>query len=313
MPPPDAANALDAILGTLVRLAIIACAAVWTMMIVRWRRGQPVLPYEPRRPVPWKGLDVAFVAVLFICGSVLPVLALQTSRAWFGVPAVAAPQADEQASPHTEHPLATVLRESHSIWAIAVCVVSAIIVAPLTEEFIFRLVLQGWLESLERRLRRRIYLLRRITAGLAPIGAVALLFAAMHFREAAKQVNVNVVVFVLGASSLASLLTIAISVGWLRFSAGATLADFGIVPGKLAVDFRIGDLALLAVLAPVLAIMRVVSQLLPESVVADPIPIFFLAIALGILYYRTHRIVPSLVLHMLFNTVGVLVALAGAK
>jgi membrane protease YdiL (CAAX protease family) len=51
---------------------------------------------------------------------------------------------------------------------------------------------------------------------------------------------------------------------------------------------------------------------LPKDVVADPIPIFFLALVLGTLYYRTHRIAASLVLHMAFNATGVAIALTMA-
>jgi len=33
----------------------------------------------------------------------------------------------------------------------------------------------------------------------------------------------------------------------------------------------------------------------------DPIPLFFLALGLGYLYYRTHRIIPCIAMHALFN------------
>ena len=37
---------------------------------------------------------------------------------------------------------------------------------------------------------------------------------------------------------------------------------------------------------------------------ASPISLFFLAIGLGFLYQRTHRIVPCIIAHMLFNAFG---------
>ncbi len=85
------------------------------------------------------------------------------------------------------------------------------------------------------------------------------------------------------------------------------------MPSKIFHDVRTAGVTFLAVTAPVLAINVAASELLPKSVVSDPIPIFFLATALGILYYRTHRIVPSLALHMAFNAVGVFVAIATAR
>ena len=33
----------------------------------------------------------------------------------------------------------------------------------------------------------------------------------------------------------------------------------------------------------------------------DPIPLFFLSLALGFIYQRTHRIVPCIVVHMMLN------------
>ena len=33
----------------------------------------------------------------------------------------------------------------------------------------------------------------------------------------------------------------------------------------------------------------------------EPVPLFFLALVLGFVYQRTHRIVPSIVTHALFN------------
>ena len=45
----------------------------------------------------------------------------------------------------------------------------------------------------------------------------------------------------------------------------------------------------------------------------DPIPLFFLALVLGVLYHRTHRIAPSLVLHMAFNATSVVLFFAGSR
>ena len=43
----------------------------------------------------------------------------------------------------------------------------------------------------------------------------------------------------------------------------------------------------------------------------DPIPLFFLALVLGTLYHRTHRIAPSLVLHIAFNATAIALFFAG--
>ncbi len=50
-----------------------------------------------------------------------------------------------------EHPIITLLKEHRQPWLLALCAFSAVIVAPLAEEFFFRVLLQGWLESLAAR------------------------------------------------------------------------------------------------------------------------------------------------------------------
>ncbi|MCE5269387.1 MAG: CPBP family intramembrane metalloprotease [Planctomycetaceae bacterium] len=299
--PPVAAQIVAA---TFVMLMIAGCVTVWAIAIGRWRRGQPVIPYQPRRPAPWHGIDVAIVITMFM---VTAPLLMQLTRSWWHAPApVAAPARIDHAE--TEHPLERVLVERPSVSAVLVCVALAVVVAPVTEELLFRLLLQGWLESVERRWRRRLVALRQMTAGLLPISAVALLFAAVHYREPERG-DVTTIVRLQNVQVAASLITVIVLVWWLRFAAGATMVDLGIVRGKLMADIKLGLLAFVAVTGPIYAIWFVAQRLLPADVVTDPIPIFGLAVALGVLYYRTHRIVPAIALHMAFNTTGVVLAL----
>ena len=112
----------------------------------------------------------------------------------------------------------------------------------------------------------------------------------------------------MAAQAIGNLATIGLTVLWLRLGAGATLSDLGIVPGLWRRDVVIGLVAFAAVTAPILGSFAAIKQLAP-AVVLDPLPIFLLAIVLGLLYYRTHRILPSIVLHAAFNATSVLIAL----
>jgi membrane protease YdiL (CAAX protease family) len=141
------------------------------------------------------------------------------------------------------------------------------------------------------------------------VGLTSFLFAAMHFRAPSPRFDLDTLIFLIGVRGVASLFTVGLVLGWLRLAAGATLVDLGIVPRKLAADIRLGMLAFFIITAPVYGVLILVGNLLPGSVVADPLPIFLLAAVLGGLYFRTHRIVPSIVLHMAFNATGVVVAL----
>jgi membrane protease YdiL (CAAX protease family) len=309
--PPD-------LLGPAVMLALLlACAAAWTLIAKRSRRCRPVLPYEPRRPVPWRAADL--FALLLVYVFVPALLAPAFEWAWppprpaAGAPLAPAPQ---QASanardggragpPSTEHPMARLLEEGSGP-VVALVVVSAAVLAPVVEELLFRLLLQGWLESVERRWSRRRAWLRRLSPGVMPVALVSLCFAAFHFRAAGGELPSA---GHLAALVVGQLVTLGAVLWWLRAGLGATLDDLGLVPGLWRKDLAIGLVAFAAVTAPILIFYRAIIPLAINRVL-DPFPIFFLAVVLGTLYYRTHRIVPSIVLHMAFNTASVLMALA---
>lgn len=287
-------------------LAIWACLAAWVFVAVRWRRKQPLVPYEPRRPVPWKLFDVFVALSLYF---VMPMCVVHVACEWFGAEVTLPSVFDEDVDLDTAHPLARVLVKDPSPWAVFVCLMAAVVVAPLTEELLFRLILQGWLEASERHLRRREPRPHRLTPGLMPVMLSAGFFAALHFRSPSPQLDADALLFRIEAGSVASLLTVVLVFCWLRFNTGATLADFGVVPQNLRSDLKLGLVAFVMFTVPIYAILIAVMSLLPKDTIADPMPIFFLAVVLGGLYYRTHRIVPSIALHMAFNAAGVLLAI----
>jgi membrane protease YdiL (CAAX protease family) len=307
MNPPAPPNLPQTIVEFLVLSTIAACIVVWVRIIRRWLRRLPVLPYQPRRRVPWRTFDVILLVSIYI---LIPALVVRAAYSWFDFPRSVSSQT-AKATPKAEHPLSQALLGGHDVWTRLLCIESAVIIAPITEELLFRLLLQGWLESLGRRMRRRLRAMRWIVPGLMPITTVAVLFAALHIPG--PQESLPIVVLGLSVLCISGLLTIAATVFWLKVAAGATWADLGIVPGKLAGDIRIGLAAFLAAVVPVYMVMIGVKTRWPTSAFADPLAIFFLAIPLGILYYRTHRIVPSLALHMAFNAVGVFVAITMSK
>jgi membrane protease YdiL (CAAX protease family) len=99
-------------------------------------------------------------------------------------------------------------------------------------------------------------------------------------------------------------------VAWVRLRTRATWADFGIEPRAVGRDFGLGLAAFLAVAPPIYVLqMSLVKWVSPGT--ADPISLFFFALVLGILYYRTHRIVPAIALHMALNGTSLLFLLLG--
>ncbi len=270
------------------------------------KRRRSILAYQPRRPVPWRLFDVVIVIGLYV---IMPSCVATAARQWFGVEVDRVPRAVETVQPDSAHSLARVLVESPSASALLLCVAMAVVIAPMVEETLFRLVLQGWLEKNERQWRRRRRLLRAMPAGTISVILSSLLFAALHFRTAEPPADVPTLVRLIAVQAAANLLAFGLALGWLRMVAEASWTDIGIVPRKLWSDVKLGLLAFLAATIPVYAVFIAAKALLPDVAAADPIPLFLLAAVLGALYFRTHRVAPSIVLHMAFNAASVMLAL----
>lgn len=184
------------------QLVVLAAALVgfaWTVSFVRqrWLRGEPLVPERAHADVSWGAGDVALIVVAYLLGATLMAGGTEVSRplvdrlvgnavlslgttlaaiAWLrfqgadwaalGFPRgrcrdnvslacralglVVLPllllAAGLNAIVRYEHPIVSFLDANRSLAAATLVVVSAVVVAPLTEEFFFRRVLQGWLE-----------------------------------------------------------------------------------------------------------------------------------------------------------------------
>ncbi len=266
---------------------------------------------EPRRPVPWNGLDVLVVLGAYV----LLLWTLLFTTYWgLGIPldigkdqaAVAGknhedPSANEKTA---MHPLLVALGRRHHPGTLLLCGFAAVLVAPLAEEFLFRLLLQGWLEAAEGHWRKRIRPLRWLMRGLSPVLLASLLFAAGHIRGAEEPGNVDHLLTPLMIDGLARLLAVAFAVGYLRFRTGATAADLGFIPKKLPRDLALGLAAIACCMPLLISVQWAAGAILAafhKTFAADPVTLFFFAAVLGIIYFRTHRIAPSIVMHVAFN------------
>ena len=286
-------------------LLIGASVRVWLLIAARWFRGDRLLPYQSRRPVPWRGIDVLLVFAVFEFPLLLGLL---WAIGGGGEPSEPpAPTAAEE-EVDSQHPIVDLLSADSSGVNWLLCTLVAVGIAPIVEEFTYRLVLLGWLEADERRLRRRSPSLRALTPGALPILLVSLLFAIRHFRWAAPSLEPGELRTILVAQALWSLMTLSFAVWLLHYRSGATAVDFGFVPEKFADDVRLGLGTFAAVTAPILGLQLLLTWLLPDDFAADPIPLFVLALALALTYYRTHRIVPAITTHMAFNATAMVLA-----
>ena len=281
----------------------------WIVLCQRYLSGRRVLPaYEPRRLARWSGLDLLLILLFYL----FLIFTVQAG-AYFvekttGCELLQHADAHPAATPKqavktftTEHPLAQALKEKDAI-ALALAVLVGVIVAPISEELFFRMLLIGWLESAERRWRQRAGLLRRLPRGVLPIVLSSLMFASLHFRPAAPEAEPSNLIFSLCAAGIVGIVSTIFSLGWAHWQSGATAKDLGWAGHRVWQDVATGATAFFAIALPIFALQIDLGEyVVPKAYAPDPIPLFFLAIVLGLLYFRTHRIVPSIVVHMLLN------------
>lgn len=201
----------------------------------------------------------------------------------------------------SSHPLFIMMREQPYWWAQLVVVLSACVVAPLFEEFMYRLMLQGYLESLESWLRHLLILPRAFIRGALPIALVSAFFASNHARDPSAIPRADALLLLLGTQMVCSIVVLTLSVVYLRIVRKATLADFGISIPHLPMDIGLGVLTFALIFVPLFGAQLSLQGLFPPPAVVDPYTIFLFSCTLGFLYFRTHRIVPSIVLHMCLN------------
>ena len=98
----------------------------------------------------------------------------------------------------SDHPLLKLTREHGTLLVLVLATLVAVVVAPVFEEFVFRVMLQGWLEAEQVRLRERRDESVSGRPGFAPLVICSLLFAALHARSWPDPVAIFVLSLFLG-------------------------------------------------------------------------------------------------------------------
>ena len=257
------------------------------------------------------------------------------------------PQTAETPSPKddrdlsTQHPVARMLVRAkgtpYFIPIILVFIAAVVVVAPATEELVFRVVLQG---AFERAARIRFGepnpdpdpadaespgASNRPNArvALAAIIPPALLFALLHAaapEDPSAPQSAAALLYATLCGSVANVLTILICVSFLVIVSRATAGDLGCaargeregesgvqtpVLARLIREFSQG-LVLYAFVAPIVYLVKITLQNLYPSVIVDPAPILIFALAEGAVYYKTRSYPTVLGMHMGLNATSFL-------
>jgi hypothetical protein len=70
--PPEPVSLPLIVLGSAAIAVIAGSLVVWTLVVLRFARGLPMIPYEPRQPLPRRGTDgimtIVLLAILALIG-----------------------------------------------------------------------------------------------------------------------------------------------------------------------------------------------------------------------------------------------------
>ena len=279
-----------------------------------WRSA----PYQPRNPVPWTGVELLlFFAVGFFVMDASALIISGISGHFRGLQfrlhlqeKSLEPAQEKQLS--KEHPITQlIVRGQDDPRVFLVVFLAGVVIAPIAEEFLFRLLLQGYVEKQEARLRKflRLHGIRSALRGLFAVFCSSTIFAAIHWRSTATDHTFRglldgFLVLTIGYSALLAMITT-----YLLCVRGASPDDLGVNWRKIPGDCVLGIRAAFFLLPPVYLLNIGLAQL---GLTFDPIPIFFFAVGTGLLYFRTHRILPCIVLHAVLNGVSVVFAYVNA-
>jgi len=255
----------------------------------------------PNKTVPWTGWEVLlffgiWFTVQIVCGAVI------------GVAAHLLPSEQSQVievEGNHGHPIAQLVEQSKNsplafLIIFPVVFLAGIVVAPLIEEFLFRMLLQGWLEATLARYEMPW------ASGIA-IVLVSLLFAAIHAGNTeALGTLVLLLLFVL--ASVANLSIFVLGLVYLAWGRNIRIDNylFGTKPFFRSCFF-INVKRCLYALVILYGISGSLWLLYPQTN-TDPIPIFFFSLLLGTIYSRTQNLSYCVLLHACLNMISLTIA-----
>ena len=305
---------LTIITSALVTLLIPLSGLCWLIIYNRYRRQGTILASEPRLLVPWNGFP--HVALAFFIYVILPLVWLLLLQRWFEL----TPDSDFTQLPQV---IAWLLAGDSLLKFAAMIMVVTFL----------RIDLAASLSDLGLQLNK---LKKDIRLGLVTFIAVAPVIYFLQFvlksiynqfanEEAAHPIekllhengSTSVIFWAIFAAVIAApiieeFLFRCILQGWLEKAFYRTRV---LVNAELTGDTGGDEVALATPAAPTfmwqpIILSSVTFALLHAGHGPDPIPLFFLAVVLGYLYAKTHRILPSIVVHMALNGLSMLMLLS---
>ncbi|MDR0705939.1 MAG: CPBP family intramembrane metalloprotease [Planctomycetaceae bacterium] len=240
--------------------------------------------FEKRQPVFWNGFDVFLLFLLWLTmmsvgiGIVLPIFIGQDHSAQ---------QSLQPVQTTTDHPLSQLLEHGKkSPIILLVAFFSGVLSAPLTEEFLFRLVLQGWLT-------------KKLNHWQFSIIIVSVLFALAHAGKRTVQ-PVDIQFYTMLGIGIINLFLFCFGIFYLATIRGVSFGELGLKANRIFYDWAVAAGTFIVSAPLILSVHFLLRNNFPDKI-TDPIPLFIFSMILGLLYYRTGRLLPCVVLHALLN------------
>jgi membrane protease YdiL (CAAX protease family) len=253
--------------------------------------------------VPWTGLDVLlFLAVWFIaqvgCGIFVTVVPLPPPQEQ----AVTITYKEQE---HHGHPIAQLVEQGiHSPMVFLVAFLAAVVAAPLVEELLFRLLLQGWLEA-------KFSPFRVPWASGVAVVITSFFFAMIHAGNSST-LNGQTLFYLFSAVTVTSLLIFTAGIVYLKTKRNVTMTHCLFGTGRFFYP-HFGRYAgyCFSALIFIFLFSYLLHGLCPDTN-TDPIPIFFFSLLLGTLYSKTRNLLYCILLHACLNLMSlILLALSG--
>jgi len=242
--------------------------------------------------VPWTGIDVLlFLAIWFA-----PLIVSVASAYIIPLHQPHVQTAAEAKNNHG-HPIVQLVEQSkNSPIVFWVAFMAVVIAAPLIEEFLFRMLFQGWLEATLRQVQVPY------ASGIA-IVVVSGLFATIHMNNH-RAIDAQALLNGLVASIVFSLLVFTAGVMYLIQMRNVRIANYVFVTERLFHPrFFTGVGYCLLVILFCLALNAALTKTFPGTNVA-PISLFFFSLALGVLYSKTQNLSYCVLFHACLNGIS---------
>ncbi|GAB6184718.1 CPBP family glutamic-type intramembrane protease [Thermopirellula anaerolimosa] len=224
-------------------------------------------------------------------------------------------------------------KRSHGLWILLqnrptfamffLCFLVAVVAAPVMEETLFRLLLQGWLATREWQIRRWLNNSRRWSRrrgaeslslahsqqfGVVSVLVVAVCFSLIHFRSTSDVPSADSILAIMLRQLFGYGAAWPLLVLWLTLGRGVRLGTWGLARETFWPDVVLGLRWFATLAVPIYGLQVGLSAITPDSVVVDPLTLFPFGLVSGVLCLRTGRLLPAIVFHMALN--GTSLALA---